>query len=537
LSNTSVAQGVSSQIKKIANDQVAISEGISEFAAYTQRRYEDSKETADLINNNVKDLGQYNFSESINPSVVETLMMLIGDEGLQFEFGHTSAQYGQRVTDFTLYSPEYEPLWTENGLRCPDVDLRHLVYTNYYKIMGNPSEKDILYPYWRVVSKQEYFVPAVKEKAYYLYIVAPKKATSSAWLGRLYSVNAVFELFDTPKKDTEDFYYLWVGILNAEFGGQRSFASVWGKTEILGNRISTDIIKSNSGNTYIDLKNDIIKGKFNFTDGIISNRVWVGKTENTSIAGLGGYDSSMGANNVLWAGKNGSKYKFQLLDNGVFYVRDNNMNYICYVDQSSGQLMVSKLWCTERAYFNNIEDVQGYIKVRNYVSAKKGYKNYGDFVTSTDGRMLQKFNFTNGSYTYGIVPSLIYLSRWIYQKSIGLKFYDDVNGINGRIDYITSDGGKSIKGISMTVTRYQEGCYKFKYKETPNFQWFVTAQCCGEGSLDNQGYVAVQRFPSKGNEHGFFLTVADDASPNDFSFEVQIWAYPNNTTLSTNLIV
>jgi hypothetical protein len=50
-----------------------------------------------------------------------------------------------------------------------------------------------------------------------------------------------------------------VGILNSEFEGKRSYVDVYGFTEILPGRITTDRIASADGNNFIDLLNNAFK--------------------------------------------------------------------------------------------------------------------------------------------------------------------------------------------------------------------------------------------------------------------------------------
>ena len=60
--------------------------------------------------------------------------------------------------------------------------------------------------------------------------------------------------------------YFLTGILNSEDSdGGRSFVSLYGFTEILPGRITTDKIVSSDGLTYFDLLNGVIGGKIRFT--------------------------------------------------------------------------------------------------------------------------------------------------------------------------------------------------------------------------------------------------------------------------------
>ena len=64
--------------------------------------------------------------------------------------------------------------------------------------------------------------------------------------------------------ESAGYYHLLTGILNSEHAGERSFVTLYGFTEILPGRITTDKIESADGKTYFDLLNGIIGGKISF---------------------------------------------------------------------------------------------------------------------------------------------------------------------------------------------------------------------------------------------------------------------------------
>lgn len=64
--------------------------------------------------------------------------------------------------------------------------------------------------------------------------------------------------------DVAGFYHLLVGLLNSEYDGERSFVTLYGFTEILPGRITTDKIVSADGTTYFDLANSVIGGRIKF---------------------------------------------------------------------------------------------------------------------------------------------------------------------------------------------------------------------------------------------------------------------------------
>ena len=246
LSNSSVSQGVSSEIKKIATNQVATNTLLDEQTQFTKRSFASAKQTAEMLEALIENYSDY-FSESINPLTVKTMQLIVGNPDLQYVFGVATTipeSNKEKVTAFQTYT--YAPTWANGTLTCAHVHIEHRTYTSAY---GKISSGSVVCSYWDVTAAT--FTPQNSDSGYYLYIVAPKSAYTTD-LGYLVS-GATFFLTDTAQSHTETSFYFLCGILNAEEGGERSFASMNGFTEILGNQINTDRIVSADGGTYIDL--------------------------------------------------------------------------------------------------------------------------------------------------------------------------------------------------------------------------------------------------------------------------------------------
>ena len=54
-------------------------------------------------------------------------------------------------------------------------------------------------------------------------------------------------------KQEANYYHLLVGVLNSEYDGERSFATLYGFTEILPGRVTTDKVVSADGNSFFDM--------------------------------------------------------------------------------------------------------------------------------------------------------------------------------------------------------------------------------------------------------------------------------------------
>lgn len=86
-------------------------------------------------------------------------------------------------------------------------------------------------------------------------------------------------LYITDRKmpvEDGDYYYLLLGFLNkADADGNRSFAQMYGYTEILPGRITTDKIVSQDGKTYFDIANGEIGGNINFKDAVMAETIFI----------------------------------------------------------------------------------------------------------------------------------------------------------------------------------------------------------------------------------------------------------------------
>ena len=260
LSNSSVSQSVSNELKKIPQNQVYQHNELQQQISYTQRSFRDTKETQKALEEAIENIDT-DFTESISPVSVQTMQMIVGSDNLQFAFGSatTTPQSGkEKVTGFTVQT--WNPTYANGSLTCTATHLKHYTIASNDVTSGDGSASK--YPYWSVSSAN--LTPSDPDKFYYLYAVCPKSGTSSANLGYLTS-SAYFTLSETPQSHTSANYFMLVGILNKQREGSRSFASMYGYTEITGNRITTDRIVSADGNTFFDLLNGEIRGNISFT--------------------------------------------------------------------------------------------------------------------------------------------------------------------------------------------------------------------------------------------------------------------------------
>lgn len=260
LSNSSVSQGITSELKKIPQNQVSAKNDLQQQIFYTERSFRDTKETQKALEEAIENIDD-TFTESISPVSVQTMQMVVGSENLQFAFGTaTTTPEGnkQKVTGFNVST--WNPTYNNGTLVCLAADLKH--YTIASSEVSSAEKAVSQYPYWSVSAAN--IIPPDPNKLYYLYVVCPKTGTEVANLGYLTSA-AYFTIADSPQAHTAANYFMLVGILNKEREGSRSFATMYGFTEITGNRITTDRIVSSDGNTFFDLVNGEIRGNIIFT--------------------------------------------------------------------------------------------------------------------------------------------------------------------------------------------------------------------------------------------------------------------------------
>lgn len=163
--------------------------------------------------------GSY-FTDKIKPLIVETSALLVGTEQQQYQ-----------VTDLSFKTYASNPNlieWLEGTITDSSVE---------------ESERT-----WNIVSGN--FTATDDNQTYYCYIRCVRNSGSTS----------AIVLFDTVQHLTEegnDYYYFLMGSLSSVKNGMRQLYTSKGFTFINGDTIVTGTIQSESGETYLDLKNGI----------------------------------------------------------------------------------------------------------------------------------------------------------------------------------------------------------------------------------------------------------------------------------------
>ena len=242
LSNEPVSTSVSSDLNKIETNKVEVDIKHKDALQFTKRRFRDAKETMSMLEDAL-----LNFSGSVNPITVSTMQLLVGDESLQFHFVNSKTNPVQVSHNITYNA-------STRILNAPAGILQHLT-------LGisslSSSHKADEYKYWDMA---EYNSPALidPEKKYYLYAKVGKENQTGTFL-----------LSETAIKMEQitGYYHLLTGVLNSEYEGSRSFVQLYGFTEILPGRVTTERILSPDGDTYFDLVKSEIGGNIQIKAG------------------------------------------------------------------------------------------------------------------------------------------------------------------------------------------------------------------------------------------------------------------------------
>lgn len=302
LSNETKSASFSSQLKQLESEEVVIEDNHREAIQFTKRRFRDAKETMSMLEASLLE----NFTQSISPIAIQTMQMLVGDESLQFRFVSSKTNPTQ-VSHTINYDQETKTLKAAAGL------IQHLTLgVSSLSSSHKPEE----YLYWNV----EEFESARLEdgsKKYYLYAKVSKTTDKG-----------VFFLSESAKtlNGVDGHYCLLVGVLNSEYNGERSFATLYGFTEILPGRVTTDRVVSGDGNSYFDMLANAMK----LGDALDFNSAGDGKLriKGTIVQSQSGQESYIGC----YRGEYNASYTYYNGDEVTFTKDGNTSTYRMFSD-------------------------------------------------------------------------------------------------------------------------------------------------------------------------------------------------------------
>nr|DAS17146.1 MAG TPA: Neck appendage protein [Caudoviricetes sp.] len=244
LSNKVQGHSFSSEMRKLQNQEVYFGELNKRTQSLTKRSWRDAQETIKQIEEAFPE-----YTKSIVPATIQTMMALIGNKSTQFDF--VISKTNPIKVPHTLYFDK-----NSKQINAGSGWLKHFT-------LGSsditPNRDANSYKYWNIPA----FISGRlddKAKTYYLYIKASKTAETGEFV------------LSENKIDIEQeagFYHFLYATVNSEYEGERGIAKLNGFTEITGGQIKTDKITSGNGEQYIHLFDDHIEIKANLkiTDG------------------------------------------------------------------------------------------------------------------------------------------------------------------------------------------------------------------------------------------------------------------------------
>lgn len=234
LSNKVQGQSFSSEIRKLQNQEVYFGEMNKKAISETKRSWRNALETIKQVEEAFPE-----YTKSIIPATVQTMMALVGNKSGQFAF--VANKTNPITVPHTLYFDR-----NNKQINAGSGWIKHYTLgTTDIK----PSHSAADYKYW-------YVSPFVsgrlddKAKSYYLYIKANKAIETAEFV---LSENKI------DMEQEAGFYHFLYATVNSEYDGDRGIAQFNGFTEITGGQMVTNRIASGNGQQFIALYDDRIE--------------------------------------------------------------------------------------------------------------------------------------------------------------------------------------------------------------------------------------------------------------------------------------
>lgn len=554
LSNSVSGKSLNSTLNELENGNVIVDENQKKIIQFTKRRFRDSLETIDMLEQALLE----NFTNSINPIAVQTMAMLVGDESLQFRF-----------VDSSLNPIQYHITYNQETkqLIAPATVLQHM--TLGIDTITSSRDKNT-YKHWTMSGYTSPVLDQISQK-YYFYAKVPTGTGTGEFV---LSPTAI------GMNDVSGYYHLLVGVLNSEYDGERSFATLYGFTEVLPGRITTDRIVSADGKTYFDLANSIIGGNIRFrsTNGTDKNVSDLEDELNNFINGdfnqlkqdavmketiiEGGYlkNSLIDTENLLVENIYSKNGNFQTTEDGTVKGRNAVFEGGTFTDVLlQGSLRNPFVQETDSIVVGGKQSTHDNVAT---ISVGGGWITNGnlEWDVKQSGRRMCITNYRWGSqysqgtieytaptgkyfYENGISKNYLRLSRecveligygtstqfygWIVLNRINLmtesRYGRKLNALAMGIVTGSSSGTsisyKTFDGTTMSVSRTGEGQYRVNFSST----WFNSANDCiaiVTGLGYSQGSSEAPIKATVIGRYSSYITVntSDDASRNDGSF-------------------
>ena len=238
ISNGIVGQSVTTTLVQVGCQEVTIGEAHTDSINFTKRRFRDAMDTLIMLQESLLD-----FEEGINPITVQTMQALIGDASLQFVFTDGNDVVWPPSSIFFMNNTTKRLSVVNPSTSNPQSDLM-LKHSELASIIHpDPPE----YMKWKMSTFTSQ-VLSNENQGYYLYAKCEKDGTNNGDQGEF-----VLSATAIAMESVTGYYHFLVGILGKEHGGERSFVTLFGFTELLPGRVTTDLIQSSDGQSFFQL--------------------------------------------------------------------------------------------------------------------------------------------------------------------------------------------------------------------------------------------------------------------------------------------
>lgn len=428
LSNKVQGQSFSSEIRKLQNQEVYFGELNKRTLSETKRSWRNALETIKQVEEAFPE-----YTKSIIPATIQTMMALVGNKSGQFVF--VANKTNPITVPHTLYFDR-----NNKQLNAGSGWIKH--YTlGTTDIKPNYSAAD--YKYW--------YAPAFvsgrlddKAKTYYLYIKASKVVETAEFI------------LSENKIDIEQiagFYHFLYATVNSEYNGERGVAQLNGFTEITGGQIKTDKISSGNGEQFIQLldKEIIIKANLRITEG---NKTEIKQLVNPDLLSLETklkqYTNDQ-TSNIQVGGRNLLRETKEFIVNGqpnhMGFTWSNNAGEVI-AERFNGNVIRKITNADYRGINAIISPIVGRPVIISFWAKTTGKGKFTNFATSNQSPP----NNISASLVYSNNQTLINDGQWhrytIYNPN-GMYFYN--NGGNGFIEFTEVSGEIYYSSIKIEI--------------------------------------------------------------------------------------
>ena len=428
LSNKVQGQSFATEIRKLQNQEVYFGELNKRTLSETKRSWRNALETIKQVEEAFPE-----YTKSIIPVTVQTMMALVGNKSGQFVF------VANKTNPITVPHSLYFDKATKQ-LNAGSGWIKHYALGTT-DIKPNYSAAD--YKYW--------YAPAFvsgrlddKAKTYYLYIKASKVVETAQFV------------LSENKIDIEQeagYYHFLYATVNSEYNGERGIAQLNGFTEITGGQIKTDKITSGNGEQFIQLldKEIIIKANLHITDG---NKTEIKQLVNPDLLSLENklkqYTNDQ-TSNIQVGGRNLLRETKEFIVNGqsnhMGFTWSNNAGEVI-AERFNGNVIRKITNADYRGINAIIPPIVGRPVIISFWAKTTGKGKFINFATSNQSPP----DNISASLVYSNNQTLINDGQWhrytIYNPN-GMYFYN--NGGNGFIEFTEVSGEIYYSSIKIEI--------------------------------------------------------------------------------------